>query len=94
MATLIAQDRHGYDIMRQVALDSDQHLTMGPATLYTSIKRLVELGYMEEAGERPDAEHGDIRRKYYRLTKNGQEVVMKQLEQMEHLTALMRRRLA
>ena len=94
LATLIAQDRHGYDIMRQVALDSDHRLSMGPATLYTSLKRLLDTGLVVETGEKPDSEHGDIRRKYYALTDKGAEVVKDELNQIETLAKLMRGRLA
>jgi DNA-binding PadR family transcriptional regulator len=46
-------------------------VTLGPCTLYTSIKRLLAAGLIQEAGERPDSEMDDQRRRYYKLYKVG-----------------------
>ncbi len=46
---------------------------MGPATLYGTLKRLVDQGLAEELAHRPDPD-GDQRRRYYRLTGLGQRV--------------------
>ena len=41
---------------------------MGTGTLYGSLKRMLAVGLIEEAGERPDPALDDERRRYYRLT--------------------------
>jgi Fe2+ or Zn2+ uptake regulation protein len=41
-------EKHGYAIMQQVAILSDGQFRMGPATLYTTIQRLLELSLIEE----------------------------------------------
>ena len=48
---------------------------MGPGTLYGTIKRLLEAQLIEETDERPDPELDDERRRYYRLSGVGQQVV-------------------
>jgi DNA-binding PadR family transcriptional regulator len=87
-------ERHGYDIMRQVALDSDHRLALGPATLYTSLKRLLDDGLLEEAGERADEEMGDARRKYYRLSNVGKNVLAEEADRAKKFAHLAHRRLA
>ena len=87
-------ERHGYDIMKQVILDSDGALHLGPATLYTSLKRLLELGYIIELDERVDAEHGDARRRYYKLSGTGVEALEQESARAQKFSQLAARRLA
>jgi len=47
----------------------------GPGTLYGTVKRLIESKLIEESDERPDAQLDDERRRYYRLTGVGEQVV-------------------
>ena len=65
------RERHGYAIMQDVAARTDGAVRLGPATLYGSIKRLLSDGLIEELDERPDADNGDVRRRYYRITPQG-----------------------
>jgi DNA-binding PadR family transcriptional regulator len=46
-----------------------------PATLYGSLKRLIEKGLIAESGERPAPELDDARRRYYKLTPLGRQVL-------------------
>ena len=52
---------------------SDGIVRMGPATLYGTLKRLVDQGLAEELARRPEPDD-DQRRRYYRLTGLGQHV--------------------
>jgi DNA-binding PadR family transcriptional regulator len=70
------QERHGYAIMQDVAARTDGKLKMSPGTLYGSIKRMLNEGLIEELEERPDPEHDDVRRRYYRITRFGRGVAM------------------
>src|SRR6266568_5793670 len=71
MLALAPQERHGYDIMKRSAIDSQGAVKLGPTTLYTTIKKLTEQGLIEESSERPDPTLDDSRRRYYRLTAKG-----------------------
>jgi DNA-binding PadR family transcriptional regulator len=67
-------DQHGYRIMRDVAERSAGAVTLHAGTLYRTLARLLELGFIEELAERPAADADDQRRRYYRLTPFGLEV--------------------
>lgn len=74
LVALADGEKHGYAIMRDVADLSGGTVRMRSGTLYTSIKRMLEQGLIEEAEERPDPALDDQRRRYYRLTALGQRV--------------------
>jgi DNA-binding PadR family transcriptional regulator len=65
LMALSLKPRHGYEIMQQVEEDSLSKIKLGPGSLYTAIKQLVEDNLIEEVAD------DDVRRRYYRLTKKG-----------------------
>ena len=85
LLALAGGERHGYGIMREVREGTDGMIRLGPGTLYTAIKRLLEGGLIEESGERPDTEMDDQRRRYYRLTDFGQRVITAEVERLEEV---------
>lgn len=68
-------ERHGYAIMQEVADHTGGQIKMGPGSLYGTVKRLLEAQLIEESDERPDPHLDDDRRRYYRLSGVGEEVV-------------------
>ena len=70
LAALSAGELHGYAIMQEVEAASGGVVKIGPATLYGTLKRLVEQGLAEER-PRPASPGEDARRRYYRLTELG-----------------------
>lgn len=78
LLALFGEDRHGYDIMRQVQEDSGGKITMGPGTLYGSIDRIMEVGLVEHV---PNKSH-DPRRIYYRLTANGKKILQAEVDRI------------
>ena len=79
---LATGEKHGYAIMQEARKLSDNRFRMGPATLYTTIQRLLESRWIEEAD---GPEDGDPRRRYYRLTKPGKSALNQEMERMEAL---------
>jgi len=67
-------------------------VAMGPGTPYGAIRRLLQDNLIEEADERPDAEMDDERRKYYRLTQKGKSCLSAELQRLEELVDIGRRR--
>lgn len=68
-------ERHGYAIMKTVEAQTDGQVTMGPGTLYGSIKRMLAANLIAESDERPDPDMDDSRRRYYRLSDFGARVM-------------------
>jgi DNA-binding PadR family transcriptional regulator len=87
LVSLADKDRHGYSVMQDIAERTDGALRLSPSSLYASIKRLLEQGLIEELAERPDPDHDDERRRYYRLTRLGREVAKAEARRMERLLA-------
>ena len=83
-------DRHGYGIMREVAQRTGGRTKLNPGTLYTTIQRLLEKGWIVELSERPDPDEDDERRRYYRLTAQGRRVAAAEAERLARLVHLAR----
>jgi DNA-binding PadR family transcriptional regulator len=79
---LAGGDKHGYAIMQEARKLSEGGFQMGPATLYTTIQRLLECGWVKEVSGPRDA---DSRRRYYRLTGEGDTILREELARMESL---------
>ena len=92
MLVLADEDRHGYDIMREIANATDGKIQMGPGTLYGTIKRMLQGGLIVETDERPDPALDDSRRRYYRLTNLGQQVLAAEVERLTSLVQIAQRK--
>jgi DNA-binding PadR family transcriptional regulator len=79
---LAGGDKHGYAIMQETRKISDDGFRMGPATLYTTIQRLLESAWIKEVSGPKDS---DSRRRYYRLTSDGSALLNLELDRMESL---------
>ena len=82
MLALADGEKHGYGIMLEVEANTHGQITMGPGTLYGSIKRMLKAGLIEECDERADPKMDDQRRRYYRLTGMGQQVLRLEAERL------------
>jgi DNA-binding PadR family transcriptional regulator len=87
-------ERHGYGIMKQVEADSQEKVSMGPGTLYGSIKRMLEAGLIRESDKRVDPEMDDERRIYYEITGAGQEALAAELNRYRGVVAVAEGRVA
>jgi DNA-binding PadR family transcriptional regulator len=83
-------ERHGYAIMAEVRERTRGTVKLGPGTLYTALKRLVDSGVVLEAGERSGRDD-DERRRYYRLTPLGRAVARAEARRLEEMVRLARR---
>jgi|SRR5215469_8819342 len=84
LLSLAGEDRHGYGIMQEVARQSEGKYKLGPGTLYDNLQRLVNQGMVEEA-PRPagNSVNDDPRRRYYRLTPFGRDVLSADIARLE-----------
>jgi DNA-binding PadR family transcriptional regulator len=90
MLSLAGEEQHGYGIMREVLNRTTGKVRLWPATLYGSIKRLIEAELIEESDERPAPELDDARRRYYRLTPLGKRVLDAECERLQELVRTIR----
>lgn len=94
MLSLASGEQHGYGIMQDVLERTDGRVRLWPASLYGSIKRLIEAGLIEESDERPAPELDDARRRYYRLTRLGRRVLKAESDRLRELAHTIRVKLA
>lgn len=98
LLALAPNDLHGYGIMQEVARQSEGAYKLGPGTLYDNLRKLMQQGLIEETGARNPEE--DSRRRYYRLSSSGRDVLTLEVQRLEgvvrearsHLRALNPRR--
>jgi DNA-binding PadR family transcriptional regulator len=86
LVALADRERHGYSIMQDIAGRTDGKVKLSAATLYSSIRRMLEQGLVVELRESPDPDNQDERRRYYGLTEFGRRVA---LAEAHRLTAML-----
>lgn len=83
---------HGYAIMKSVTARSEGTVRLGPGTLYGALKRLLEAGLVDEAGEGAERDGDDERRRYYRLTDLGVAVARAEVQRLDAIVRAARRK--
>ena len=93
LLSLSAQERHGLGIAADVKEFTDGRTVLGPGTLYGTIKRMLDLGLVEDVAESPRGDDDDPRRRYYRITALGRRALELEAQGLASLlnTALRRR---
>ena len=83
----LVEARHGYLIMKNIEEMTDKKFTIGPASMYTTIKKLLTAGMIEQIGD------GDDTRKTYIATRQGIDLLKKDVkrreEMIEHAKAIL-----
>ena len=90
LLALADEDRHGYAIIQDVASRTGGELKLSAGTLYRSIQRMLEQGFVVETRDRPAPEDDDERRRYYRITKFGIEVARAEARRLTQLVKFAR----
>ena len=83
LIALADRDRHGYSIMQDVKARTEGKVVLSPGTLYSSIRRMLEQGLIEEMATSPDPDSTDERRRYYRLSKFGRRVAAAEVGRLD-----------
>jgi DNA-binding PadR family transcriptional regulator len=102
LLSLVAEDKHGYAILKDVAEISQGKVRLSTGTLYEALARLLDQGFIErvfgdEVGvdESPRGQnHPGKPRKAYRLTKTGRRVLEAETTRMMSLAATAQQRLS
>ncbi len=88
LLSLADQEQHGYGIMQEVLERTGGKVRLWPATLYGTLKRLMDADLIEESAGRPARGQDDPRRRYYRLTGFGRRVLAAESERLEDLVRI------
>jgi DNA-binding PadR family transcriptional regulator len=81
---------HGYGIMKEVASRTGGRTIVGPGTLYRTLKEMLHQGLVAPTRLRHAADQDDDRRRYYRITKYGQNVAAAEAARMAALVGTAR----
>jgi DNA-binding PadR family transcriptional regulator len=92
LMALADSGRHGYAIIQEVATRTDGLIKLRSGTLYTLLQRLLGEGLIAESDERPRSDEDDERRRYYRLTPLGRDVLGADARRLETAVAEARRK--
>jgi DNA-binding PadR family transcriptional regulator len=93
LLTLVPAPLHGYAIMKEVDHLSEGRVVLSTGTLYGSVKRLLEDGWIRRAREGTKRPAGGRVRKVYGLTATGRRVLRAESVRLQSLVKLARRRL-
>ena len=90
LLSLAEEEQHGYALASSVRRLSSGKLRLATGPLYRHLQRLLDDGLVEESDRRPAPDQDDRRRRYYRLTELGREVVAAEAARMEELVEVSR----
>ena len=89
LVSLVGGEQHGYGIMQEVLERTEGKVRLWPATLYGSLKQLIDNGLIVESGDRPAPEFDDARRRYYKLTSLGKRVLDLESQRLRDLVGIL-----
>ena len=78
LASLI-KEKHGYLIMKTVEELTNNKVVIGPASLYTTLKKLLKAGLIEL---NPIT---DEQKKVYKITNTGKDMLVKEIERKKEM---------
>ncbi len=90
LLALAEEEQHGYALASSVRDLSGGKLKLATGPLYRHLQRLLDDGLVEESDRRPAADQDDRRRRYYRLTELGRDVVAAEAVRMADLVEVSR----
>lgn len=90
LVSLAPGEQHGYAIMQEVLERTDGKIRLWPASLYGTLRQLMDEGLIQEFARRPSADD-DPRRKYYRITPFGRKVLAAESARLRQLVKFLDR---
>jgi DNA-binding PadR family transcriptional regulator len=78
LLSLAEGEKHGYQIMKDALSPRGGALRLGPGTLYGSLDRMMRDELVAESGISDDE-----RRRYYKLTGHGRQMLASELERLD-----------
>ena len=91
LLSLASGPRHGYAIMKDVNQLSHGRVVLSTGTLYTSLKRLLDQGWIQRSAD-PDSPANGRGRKTYRLAQLGRQILEAEVQRLQGLVSVARLR--
>lgn len=85
LLALADEDRHGYGVIKEIEERSGAGAAPSTGALYLALRRMEGDETIERLS--PDANQGDARRRYYRLTAKGRAQAEAESVRLAHLVA-------
>ena len=85
LLSLVEGERHGYRLLQELRQRFEGMGTVGPATVYRNIAKMLADELIEEAVDYVDPNLDDTRGTYYRITKFGKEVATIEIERLAQI---------
>jgi DNA-binding PadR family transcriptional regulator len=85
LLALSGGERHGYAIMKEAERLSDGRVRLGPGTIYGTLQRLIESGWVAEAPRAGPRTVDGRARRYYRLAPGGRQALEAEVRRLELL---------
>ncbi len=75
----VIEEKHGYLIMKSIEQFTNNEVVIGPATLYTTLKKLLEAELVKLSSDTDD------NKKVYKITNKGREMLIKEIERKKQM---------
>ncbi|AVQ46150.1 PadR family transcriptional regulator [Clostridium botulinum] len=75
----VIEEKHGYLIMKVIEKFTNNEVVIGPASLYTTLKKLLKAGLVEL---NPNV---DENKKIYKITNKGREMLIKEINRKKQM---------
>ncbi|WP_251862297.1 PadR family transcriptional regulator [Clostridium sp. Marseille-Q2269] len=75
----VIEEKHGYLIMKDIEKFTNNEVVIGPASLYTTLKKLLNAGLVEL---NPNVNEN---KKVYRITSKGREMLIKEINRKKQM---------
>lgn len=89
LLALTKGELHGLGIADEAVEASGGSVRLGPGTLYRSLDEMSAMELVEKVAPRPDS---DPRRKYYRITRQGRQLLRAEMARLARLVSYARER--
>lgn len=74
----LTEERHGYAVMQYVSKLTNERINLGPGTLYGTLSKLEKTDLVMITKQ-------ENKRKYYKVTEQGEEVLEAEIQRIEEL---------
>ncbi|HGG0416944.1 TPA: PadR family transcriptional regulator [Clostridium sporogenes] len=75
----VIEEKHGYLIMKVIEKFTNNEVVIGPASLYTTLKKLLKAGLVELNSNM------DENKKVYKITNKGREMLIKEINRKKQM---------